>query len=278
MELSQPTFDQLRQTIHGLCGLVITDHKQYLVRDRLAPIVARRGWQSFEQLAEQLGARPSGNLADEVVEAIVTHETSFFRDPHIWAALAQELLPRLSAGRSPARPRVRIWSAATSTGQEAYTLAMLAQETGAAGALMNTPRDAFSILATDICPSAVHSGTLGQYHAMEMSRGISLARRERFFVPSGPGWRVCDSLRGMVEFRRLNLTEPWPAMDGFDLISCRNVLIYFDDATRRKICEQLHARLVDGGWLLLGAAENLYGISTKFTSVMLGNAMFYRKA
>jgi chemotaxis protein methyltransferase CheR len=278
MRLTEPTFDKLQQAIQRLCGLVITHDKQYLIHDRLAPVVQRHGWQTLEQLAERLALARSGELVDDVVEAIVTRETSFFRDAHIWDALRRELLPRLVAERTAVRPRVRMWSAGTSTGQEAYTLAMLTLEMGTAATSPALSQDRFSILATDICPSAVLAGKTGQYNALEMARGISAARRERFFESCGAGWRVREPLRWMVDFRRVNLTEPLPALGCFDLICCRNVLIYFDQAMRRHICDQFHHLLVEGGWLLLGASENLYGISARFSSVTLGDAIVYRKS
>jgi chemotaxis protein methyltransferase CheR len=278
MQLTRLTFDQLRQSILRLCGLVIADDKEYLVHDRLEPIVRRHGWNSFEQLADRLRMARSGELADEVIEAIVTRETSFFRDPHIFEALGRELLPRLIAGRTAARPQVRVWSAGTSTGQEAYSLAMLAWEFSALRPNAGRPSDVFAILATDICPSAVRAGQSGQYDARETARGISSERRDRFFEPCGTKWRVREPLRHLVEFCRVNLTEPLPALGLFDLICCRNVLIYFDEATRRGICGQFHAMLADNGFLLLGAAENLYGISDQFTSIKLSDALLYRKS
>lgn len=278
MHLTQPTFDKLRQAIHRLCGLVIKDDKEYLVRDRLTPVVLRHGWQSFEQLAERLGSGQIGELADEVVEAIVTHETAFFRDPHVWEALRAKILPHLVAARTAARPCVRMWSAGTSTGQEAYTLAMLALEMGTVAPAVTTSHGAYSILATDICPSAVRSGKSGEYSAAEIARGVSAARRDRFFEAWATGWRVREPLRGLVDFRRVNLTQPLPAVGCFELICCRNVLIYFDEATRRQICDRLRALLVEGGWLLLGASENLYGSSAGFSSISLGDALIYRKS
>lgn len=273
MQLHRATFDRIRKYIHRYCGLVIGDDKEYLIHDRLKPLIRQRGWNSFEQLADRLGDQSNVALVDEVVEAIVTRETSFFRDAHVWESLRNELLSRLVA----ARPRVRIWSAATSTGQEAYSLGMLATEWTESNPSARIATSAFSILATDICPSAVQTGQTGKYETRELSRGISDARRRRFFEPVGASWQVHAPLRRMVEFRRVNLADPLPRLESFDLICCRNVLIYFDEATRRTICEQFHALLADGGWLLLGAAENLYGISDRFASTSMGAAMIYRK-
>lgn len=274
MRLERPVFDRLRQSIHRTCGLVIGDDKEYLVRDRLAPVVAKHGWQSYEQLADRIALPGQSALVDEVVEAIVTHETSFFRDPHVWESVRRELFPRLLARKSPGA-NVRLWSAAMSTGQEAYTLAMLAQEFNNQSSPAAPQR--FFVLATDICQSAVAAGKAGVYETRDLARGVSELRRRKFFEPHEGRWRAKDELRQAIDFRRVNLAQPLPPLGRFDLICCRNVLIYFDDATRRRLCEQFHALLGVDGWLLLGAAENLYGISDQFESTTLGEAVVYRK-
>ncbi|MDZ4781578.1 MAG: protein-glutamate O-methyltransferase CheR [Planctomycetia bacterium] len=274
MRLAPETFDRLRVRIQNLCGLAIGADKEYLVRDRLEPLLKRRAWNTFEQLAERLELARDTGLADEVVEAIVTHETSFFRDPQVWEALRRRVLPELLAqGR-----RARIWSAATSTGQEAYSLAMLAQEVAEAQPAPGAMAERCSILATDISDPAIQVGMTAAYEPREIDRGVSAARKNRFFHESGKHWRADESLRRMIEFRRLNLAAPLPRFGAFDLICCRNLMIYYSVETRRALCEQFHASLADGGWLLLGAAENLYGISDRFESEMIEGALMFHKA
>jgi chemotaxis protein methyltransferase CheR len=272
MQLTRATFDRLATQIHRLCGVVVGPDKEYLVRDRLEPIVRRHGWRTFEELAERLPGATSNPLCVEVVEAIVTHETSFFRDPHVWEAIGQVVFPALLHARRSTQDPLRCWSAATSTGQEAYTLAMVFLEHAAGAA-----PEQCSILATDICPTAIRRGEQGEYESRELARGLSPGRKQRFFSPHGPHWRVVESARRMIDFRRLNLVEPLPPLGSFDLICCRNLLIYFDEPTRRTLCARLHALLRAGGWLVLGSAENLYGVSDGFESVVAGKALFYRK-
>lgn len=274
MRLAPETFDRLRVRIQTLCGLAIGDGKEYLVRDRLEPLLKRRAWNTFEQLAERLETARDTGLADEVVEAIVTHETSFFRDPQVWEALRRRVMPELL---TPARG-ARIWSAATSTGQEAYSLAMLAQEVVEPQPSAGAMAERCSILATDISESAIKVGAAALYETREIERGVSAARKNRFFRETGKLWRAEESLRRMIEFRRLNLAAPLPRLGTFELICCRNLMIYYSVETRRALCEQFHASLADGGWLLLGAAENLYGISDRFESVMIEGALMFRKA
>lgn len=268
MQLPPATFERLQRQVQRLCGLALGADKEYLVRDRLEPLLRRHSWKSFEELAERLEQSRDTALADGVVEAIVTHETSFFRDPHVWEAVQRRVLPEILARRG----KVRIWSAATSTGQEAYSLAMLCSEFDARGP------DRCSILATDICESALRAGAAGEYDVRELDRGVSAARRQRFFHPAGRKWRVNEGLRRMIEFRRVNLAAPLPALGTFDLICCRNLLIYFSLETRQQLCERLRAALADGGWLLLGAAENLYGVSDRFSSFAIDGALIYRQA
>jgi len=169
---------------------------------------------------------------------------------------------------------VRIWSAATSTGQEAYTLAMLVHEW--TNSLRELSQASCAVLATDLCPNALQTAASGVYKDRELKNGISQARQLRYFEPIHAGWRVRTFLRPSIEFRRFNLIDPLFSLGRFELICCRNVLIYFDEPTRKKIVKQMHSLLTEGGWLLLGSAENLYGISDCFASVTLGNALLYR--
>jgi chemotaxis protein methyltransferase CheR len=274
MQLAQTTFERIRRDVYRLCGLVIGDDKRYLVHDRLKPIVLRHGWDSFDALADRLATGPSSALQEEVVEAIVTHETSFFRDPAVWEALQRDILPRSKTSPVHHAPP-RVWSAASSTGQEAYSLAMVLAEL--AEARDRTAPPFGQVLATDICSSALAAGQAGLYSARDVDRGVSDTRRLRFFEPQSGAWRVRSELRSMVTFRRLNLVGPWPPLGAFELICCRNVLIYFDEPTRRAIVDRFHEFLVPGGWLVLGAAENLYGISNLFESVVTQGALVYRK-
>lgn len=277
MELSPATFEQLRRTIHGLCGLVVTPDKEYLIRDRLGPLLVDRGWKSFEELCLRLQAGGDERCVEAVIDAVTTRETSFFRDPHVYQALLTELFPRLVAELQPPGRPIRIWSAGTANGQEAYSLAILAQEYVQATAPVSGRLPGFSILASDISAAALRVAQAGQYEARDLARGISESRKARYFDPAGTAFRVRPALRKLVEFRQVNLCQPLAGLGMFDLICCRNVLIYFDVVARQRICQQFHGALRDGGWLLLGTAENLYGIATNFESVKLGEALVYRK-
>lgn len=276
MHLTQATFEELSLLSHRLCGLTLGAEKTYLVRHRLEPLIRARGLASFEDLCLALRQGGRTDLHDEIVEALTTRETSFFRDQHPFEAFRQDILPRLAPeGRRPSS-RVRIWSAASSTGQEPYSLAMLVYD----WVRLNTGRglqlNDFSILATDISATALRAATVGVYPLRDVARGLTPTQQSRYGEPVAEGWRVAEPIRRLVEFRRFNLMESFAALGCFDVIFCRNVLIYFDEPTRRRLVEQMRAMLPPHGCLILGAAENLYGISASFESRRVGDTLVYR--
>jgi chemotaxis protein methyltransferase CheR len=269
MKLTGPTFDELRRLIQRLCGLVLNEDKAYLIRHRLEPLARSAGCHDFEELAARLRGPGGAALHDAIVEAITTPETSFFRDGHPFETFRRHLLPLYGAG-------VRIWCAAVSTGQEAYSAAMLlADYLEATGAPAGAGEGA--ILATDVSARVLRTAEAGSYSEREVARGLTPAQVTRYFERHGERRVVRPQLRRLVRFRRLNLVGSLAGLGPFDIVFCRNVLIYFDDETRRRLCRSLAGVLVEGGWLLLGSAENLYGISEAFESVHLGPTLVYRK-
>jgi len=277
MQLSAECSRELRKAIHTLCGLVLTEDKDYLLRDRLGPVVVRRQLAGFDDLCRRLRAGLDDRLAEEVVDAVTTRETSFFRDPHVFQALRDQVLPQLVEGMGSPSAAVRLWSAGTSNGQEAYSLAMLACEFSSISANGSARRNPFTILASDIARSALRTAGQGCYDAREIARGVSATRIAQFFRREGTRYQAAPAIRTLIDFQQLNLCKPLGGIGPFDLICCRNVLIYFDLSTRQRICQQFHALLRKDGWLLLGSAENLYGVAANFESVRVGEAMFYRK-
>lgn len=278
MELPPHTCDELRRLIHRLCGVVLTPDKAYLVRHRLEPLVRKSGCGSFDELARRLREPGGTALHNSVIEAITTGETSFFRDGHPFDTFRQHLLPLLieSAQRRAGLgsvPRVRLWCAAASTGQEPYSLAMLVRDYLDAA---RVPAE-FSILATDVSAAVLAKAAAGDYDHRELSRGVSPAVLHRHFQKRGRHHGVRDEVRRLVEFRRVNLVESVLGLGTFDAIFCRNLLIYFDEATRRRLCAEFAAMLPVGGWLVLGAAENLYGVSERFESVRFGETLLFRR-
>ncbi|HVS36107.1 MAG TPA: protein-glutamate O-methyltransferase CheR [Gemmataceae bacterium] len=277
MNLSRSVFDELRQLIHRLCGLVVDDDKAYLIRHRLGPVARTAGCRSFEELAQKLRGPEGAALHASIVEAITTAETSFFRDGHPFEAFRCHLLPRLGE-KARAGVKVRLWCAAASTGQEPYSLAMLLHDYLTANRGVGLRKSDFSILATDISERVLATARAAEYGDRDVARGLTPAVLARHLEKRHGVWAVREPVRRLVDFRRLNLTGPLIDLPAFDAIFCRNLLIYFDLDARRRICRNLHNLLTDGGWLVLGAAENLYGVSEQFESLRLGDALVYRKA
>ena len=283
MHLPRPAFDELRRLIHGLCGVMLSEDKAYLIRHRLEPVVRDHGLAGFEELARRLRGPGGTALHDAVVEAITTGETSFFRDGHPFDAFRRVLLPRLGAlvrGRRLERPpgQARIWCAGVSTGQEAYSVAMLIDDYLSAEGAPDLRTQDFVVLATDVSARVLEVARAGRYGDREVARGVSPPWRERYFRRAGKGWVIDEKLRGMVAFRRANLMENFTGLGRLDLIFCRNVLIYFDESARRRVCERFADMLTPDGLLVLGTVENLYGVSTRFVSERLGPTLVYRKA
>jgi chemotaxis protein methyltransferase CheR len=282
MELSEQTLKQLSKLIHQLCGLVIGPDKGYLVRHRLGPLVRAEGLDSFEQLLQKLEGRGSTRLYDAIVEAITTKETSFFRDRAFFRALQQVVLPERIEALTQSdnrRHRIRIWSAGCSTGQECYSIAMLIRDL-----LVPARRDPegphesrFTILASDISAESLEIAKGGRYGANDVARGLPAELLARHFHRRGNHWVTDDSLRRMIQFRRFDLLNTPTELGAFDVILCRNVLIYFDEPTRRRIYRGLYSVLQDGGWLALGAAESLFGVEHAFETVKIGPTILYRK-
>lgn len=280
MELSRETADRLSQLIHSLCGLVLGKNKDYLIRHRLEPLVLREGLSSFEQFLDRLQSRGGERLHDPIIEAITTKETSFFRDPSFFHALQEVVLPQTItnlnhlAGK---RHRIRIWSAACSTGQESYSLAMLIRDYVVANPACGVRDCDFTILASDISADSIAFAKAGRYGRSEIGRGLSNSMLARHFSSKDDAWEVTEPLRRLVQFQRADLLQPAAQRGAFDLILCRNVLIYFDDENRRRVCDGFYASLHAGGWLAVGAAESLFGIDDRFETVQVGRAVLYRK-
>jgi chemotaxis protein methyltransferase CheR len=284
MRLNLDTFDDIRKAVHDLCGIVIAEDKHYLVVSRLEPILKRNGLHSFESLVQGLKQPNSLRLQEQIIEAITTKETSFNRDGHPFEELRRSILPELvnralekRAATRLLNPKVRIWCTAVATGQEAYSVAMAVSDFLASRPGLGLTLDDFPVLATDISQSALAVAREGRYTTAELGRGISPEQRTRYFRHVHGGWVVDDTLRRGIEFRRLNLVQPLPNLGAFDLILCRNFLIYLDEGSRRRLCHGLHQALNPGGILMIGAAESIYGVTDSFSTERLGNTFIHRK-
>ena len=251
-------------------GIVLDDSKGYMLETRLAPILKREGLPSLDGLAGRLRMQRQDELGRAVVEALTTNESLFFRDGHPFEYLAR-LLPQLAAARAPGMP-IRVWSAACSSGQEAYSVAMVAAE--AAGALKD---HTLRILGTDLSRDMVERARSGAFTRFEVQRGLAALRLVRFFRQEGDQFVVNDALKAMAEFRQDNLLDPASSGESYDVVFCRNVLIYFDPPTKSRVLETIASRTARGGVLYLGGAETILGLTTRFAAIP-GERGVYRLA
>jgi chemotaxis protein methyltransferase CheR len=266
-EIDPGNYRFLQQHVYSHAGLVLDDDKHYLLESRLAPIVRRLELQSINELCTLIRSPRQRDLARQVAEAVTTSETYFFRDPAQYRAIKDVLLPRLLSERRNTR-RLRFWSAASSTGQEAYSLAMLLIEAG-------LPGWDIEILGSDFSSAVIERARAGRYLQIEVNRGLPSSLLVRYFRRQGTDWILSDEVRKMVTFEILDLRANASPPRSFDLVFCRNVMIYFDVQTKLKILAQLRRTILPGGWLLLGGAETISGIEEHFDRLPLQDATAY---
>lgn len=242
-------------------GLVLSLDKGYLLESRLAPLARAEGYPSIDALIASARREKSDRLLWAITEALATHETFFFRDNTPFDLFKQEVLPVLARARGNSGT-IRIWCAACSSGQEPYSLAMILEEERARlGGLR------FEIVATDMAPRVLEKAKAGVYSQFEVQRGLAIQRLVQHFEQSGDQWRIKPNLRAMVNFQKQNLLENFSNMGTFDVIFCRNVLIYFDPDTKKRILGRLAAQTATDGYLVMGAAETVVGLSQDYSPV-----------
>lgn len=254
-------YDFLRNCLKRRSGLVLTADKQYLVESRLLPVARKVGLGNLSALVEALKSADSGALMDCVVEAMATNETFFFRDKIPFEQFRSIVMPALLAARS-ATQKIRIWCAAASTGQEPYSLAMCLKqmEQRIAGWRIE-------ILATDLSGEVLSKARQALYSQFEVQRGLPIQLLIKHFTQVGEMWQIAPELRAMVKFQQLNLLSNFSNLGVFDLIFCRNVLIYFDQQTKVDVLERLAKATAHDGYLVLGAAETVVGLTESFKIV-----------
>jgi chemotaxis protein methyltransferase CheR len=254
-------FAAIAESLRQCSGLAIGPDKIYLLESRLAPLLRRQGLRDLDALAMRLAAGGAQDLARAVAEAMTTNESSFFRDEKPFADVRQHALPQLHANRPPGA-RLRIWSAAASTGQEAYSLAMIVAELRSELAGREV-----EILGTDLARAPLARAREGLYTNFEVQRGLSPALLARHFRREGERWRIADTLRAMVRFEVWNLLDDLRPLGRFDIVFCRNVLLYFDRATRARVLAAIARQMAPDGLLYLGGAETMLGVSDRFVSL-----------
>jgi chemotaxis protein methyltransferase CheR len=269
MTLTATGFDWVRALVHKESAIVLQPGKEYLVEARLLPIARQLGLSDVGEFVDSVRTRPTADHTRRIVEALTTNETSWFRDGDPFSALTSTVLPSLLAKRN-ASERLQIWSAACSSGQEPYTIAMLLED-----ALPNAA-SRVSITATDLSREMVERTKTGRFSQLEVNRGLPAPMLVRHFTRAGSEWEVSPALRRMVTSSECNLAAPLPRMGPFDVVYLRNVLIYFDLPTKRSILSNVRTLMRPDGWLFLGAAETTLGVDDSWERVVIGRTSAYR--
>lgn len=268
MALTDASHRIIADLLASRTGQELTESRIWRVPSALSAIFRDRGISNVDQLVCLLANPGEHKLANEVVEALLNNETYFFRDHAYFATLAHQVLPELARERAATR-RLTIWSAGCSTGQEALSLAMMFAEQPARWAGWQ-----IDILGTDVSNKAVTTARGGLYTQFEIQRGISVAQMLNFFAETKGGWQASDKIRRMTRFQQHNVLDAVPSPARFDLILCRNVLLYFDVATRQRVFDRMAGALAPDGWLMLGAGETVVGQTERFEPAACGSALY----
>jgi chemotaxis protein methyltransferase CheR len=268
---SEQAFAFLRKLIYDDSAIVLEADKRYLLEARLGPMLKVENLGSFDALVSRLNAGDASGLRRRVLEAVTTHETSFFRDLHPFELLRETLIPRLLSERRTVK-RLNIWCGASSTGQEPYSIAFIIHECG-----LHPAGWTIDFTASDLSEEVLARARGGLFSQLEVNRGVPAQMLIKFFDKIGLEWQVRAEIRKTITFRKVNLKEVWPRMPEMDLIFLRNVLIYFDIETKRRILDQLARAMRLGGYLLLGTAESTHALSDRFEPVQVGKATCYQR-
>lgn len=254
-------FDYLSNFLKTRSGLVLNSDKMYLVESRLLPISRKRGLPGLTELVHEMRLGKDQKLIQDIIEAMTTNESFFFRDKLPFDNLRNDVLPKFIESRRTQR-HLRIWSAAASTGQEPYSIAMVLKEMSASfqGWRMD-------ITGTDISKEVLEKARAGMYSQFEVQRGLPIQMLVKYFKQIGEMWQVDSALRAMVQLKEGNLLSGFSALGTFDIIFCRNVLIYFDQATKKDVLERMAALMPEDGVLFLGAAETVLGLTNALVAV-----------
>jgi chemotaxis protein methyltransferase CheR len=268
MTLSTQEFAFISGLVRRDSAIVLEAGKEYLVEARLLPLARQSGLPTVSEFVNRAQQRPDAALNEKIVDALTTNETSWFRDSEPFKALTGTVLPELIRSRESSRS-LRVWSAACSSGQEPYSLAMALQD--------GLPASwTYDITATDISREMLGRAEAAQFTQLEINRGLPATLLVKYFERVATNWRISPTLRRNVTYRRLNLAAPLPPMQPFDVIFLRNVLIYFDIETKRSVLQQVANVLRPDGWLFLGSAETTIGIDDSFERVSAGRTSAYR--
>ncbi len=268
-------FNVLTKYIYAVSGVALDSTKTYLVETRLKSMMQRYGCASYMELHTKAKGDQSGNMEKEIVNAITTNETLFFRDASPFEVFKHKILPDLIDARSKSSSGrsipIRIWSAACSTGQEVYSIAIALRE-----ALGNLSNFQISIIGTDISDEAVTKASYGKYNKFEIERGLPVQTLNKYFTLMGDGWKIKDEIRSMAVFKKFNLMKPFAGLGKFDVVFCRNVAIYFTPADKKLVFDKIAGVLEPDGSLIIGSTESLTGVTNMFEAKRYMRSIFYQ--
>lgn len=273
--VDQAEFDQFRQFLEDACGISLGDNKQYLVTNRMRRLMDEHKITNFGDLVRNLKQGMNRKLKEQVIDAMTTNETFWFRDVYPYDHLKNTLFPQLMGPNNKAIGPLRIWSAACSSGQEPYSISMMVEEYKLRN--MGTLPRQVQIVATDLSTTVLEQARLGEYDKLSVMRGLSNERLDRFFDKTPQGnWKVKSILRDRIDFRPINLMDSYAGLGKFDIVFCRNVLIYFNADLKRQILQKIHAALKPQGVLYLGSSEGLAGAADLFEMVRCDPGILYK--
>ena len=254
-------YEYLKTFLKSRSGLVLANEKQYLVESRLLPVARKHGLSSISDLVGKLKGVGSQALQDAVVEAMTTNESFFFRDKTPFEHFRETMLPHLLKARASSR-KIRIWCAAASTGQEPYSIAMILKELASQVSGWRV-----EIIGTDLSGDVLEKAKIGIYTQFEVQRGMPVQMLLKYFTQQGDLWQIAPELRSMIQWKKMNLLESFAGLGQFDIVFCRNVLIYFDQQTKVDILERVQKQMPEDGFMVLGAAETVVGLTNAFAPV-----------
>ncbi|MBL4763594.1 MAG: protein-glutamate O-methyltransferase CheR [Gammaproteobacteria bacterium] len=269
---SEQDYRCFREFLENCCGIVLGENKNYLIDSRLRKIVRDNEITSLTELVRKIDSSSISSLRQKVIDAMTTNETLWFRDGHPFEHFSGELLPELSEGGQP----LKIWCAASSSGQEPYTISICAEEYKKRN--ISKPFRDVSIVATDICTEILDQAKAGEYEMLSLNRGMSNERLKRHFSEIQQGrWKINPEIQRRVEFKQFNLKDSFSTLGRFDVVFCRNVLIYFSTELQSQILRNIHSVLKPGGYLYLGGSEGPRGLDEYFKVCYYTPGVFYKK-
>lgn len=265
----------LSKYIYDISGIFLDEKKAYLLETRLKMIMDAEGFTSYQELYQRAKSEKSGQMERKIIDAVTTNETLFFRDKSPFEMFKYKVMPDLIDKRASQTPggmpiNIRIWSAACSTGQEIYSLAIILKEL-----IPDQKKYRIKLLGTDISDDAVAQASYGKYNRFEIERGLEKDQLQRYFVSNGNAWKIRDDIRAMAVFQKRNLMGPLTGIGQFDIVFCRNVAIYFSVEDRKRLFEKIAGVMAPDGYLIIGSTESLTGICPQFEPQRHLRSVFY---